>query len=56
MEELLATMKQEIYDLKMKVDRKREAKMEVERLQRLLNSVEAKRKTFNDAATFRCVQ
>ena len=53
MEELLASMKQDIFDLKIKVDRKREAKLEVERLQHLLSSVEAKGKTFYDSATFR---
>ena len=53
MEELLASMKQDIFDLKIKVDRKREAKLEVERLQHLLISVEAKGKTFYDCATFR---
>ena len=53
MENLLESLKQEIFDLKTKARRKRDSKAEVLRLKNLLNAVEAKRKTFYDASVYR---
>lgn len=50
MRTILEALKEDIFDLKVKARRKREAKLEAQRLQKLIISVEAKRHAANKAA------